>query len=286
MRYVIKRVRDWKNMRLKRDLNTFQLDESDQTLYSNRLFGFSHGTGKGGFEKILQGGSIKSSFNIRVAQRAVNRHLTGGDQGHDGQYTVYFRFVEKKNSGTDTIPTAIVRSLGGVGGGSGYVFFVSLNKIVQSGACFALASGVDGMNGASCFTDKKLQQAGRAYGKNFDPVIFGRRQFELGLEAAEAESRGNEIGFYNSVSLDNVEIIMIRGLKKRTIPNYSFVMNYKIRNDSTMWKVYLRNGSTLNIGQQESRISQAAQISQVSQISQASRISQPTQPAQQPLQIQ
>lgn len=282
MKYVVKRVKDWKTS-LQRKLNTFQLEESDQTHYANRLFGFSHGTGEGGFEKILQCGSIQSSFNIREGQKAVNRNTTGGDRGHDGQYTVYFRFVEKRRIKDDRgIPAAIIRSLGGVGGGSGYVFFVTLNKVVQSGACFALAGGSDGQRGVNCFTNSKLEQARGRYGKNFKPVILGKTQFEFGLKAAEDNIRCNEIGFYDSVSLDNVEIIMTRENKTRNIPNYTFVKTYSEASSGQTWKVYLRNGSTLNIGQQESQMSQASQISQPSQ---ASQISQPSQPTQQLLQV-
>lgn len=278
MKYVvIGKVKDWKDTTKRRKLNTFQLEESDRELYSNRLFGFSHGTGEYGFNKILQSGRIESSFNIREAQKAVNKNTTGGDRGHDGQYTVYFRFVEKRKIKTDRgIPAAIVRSLGGVGGGSGYVFFVSLNKIVQSGASFALAGGTDGLGGVNCFTNSKLEQARGVYGKNFKPDILGKTQFELGLKAAEDNCRSNEIGFYNSVSLDNVEIIMIRNQSNRNIPNYTYVADYSERNNRGKWKVYLRNDSTLNIVQQKSRISQP---------SQASQISQPSQPTQQLLQV-
>ncbi len=282
MQYVvIEQVKDWKDTTKTRNLNTFQLDESDQTHYSNRLFGFSHGTGEGGFEKILRCGSIKSSFNIREAQRAVNRNTTGGDRGHDGQYTVYFRFVEKRRIKADRgIPAAIVRSLGGVGGGSGYVFFVTLNKIVQSGACFALAGGSDGQRGQNCFTDSRFEQDRGRYGENFSPVILGKTQFELGLKAAEENCRGNEIGFYDSVSLENVEIIMTHENRERIIPNYTLIMEWLKTNNNTPWKVYQRNGSMLNIVESASRESQASQISQPSQPSQ---ISQPT---QQLLQIQ
>lgn len=269
MIYVVKQVKDWKNTELERSLNTFQLVESDQDLYSRRLFGFSHGTNKDGFEKILQSGAIKSSFSIREAQKAGNRNLTGGDRGHDGQYTVYFRFVEKKRGSTDRgIPASIVRSLGGVGGGSGYVLFVTLNKIVQSEACFALAGGIDGQRGVNCFTDSKLKPAGTQCGKEIDPVYIGKRQFELGLEAAEANSRGNEIGFYDSISLQNVEIIMMHSRTRRNIPNYTCVTSYIKKNDRIPWKVYLRNGSALNIVQPASQLSQASQASSASQVSQ------------------
>lgn len=268
MKYVVKKVKDWKYPNLKRNLNTFQLDASDQTLYSNRLFGFSHGTSKEGFEKIIESGNIRSSFSIREAQKAENKNLTGGDRGHDGQYTVYFRFVEKKRGSTDRgIPASIVRSLGGVGGGSGYVFFVTLNKIVQSGACFALAGGIDGQRGVNCFTDSKLEQAKIRYGRNNGPVRLGETQFESGLKAAEANSRGNEIGFYDSISLQYVEIIMMHSRTRRNIPNYTCVTSYIKKNDRIPWKVYLRNGSTLNI------------VQPALSTSQASPISQPTQPA-------
>lgn len=269
MKHVVKQVKDWKNTKRIRNLNTFRLEESDEVLYSRRLFGFSHGTNQDGFEKILQSGEIKSSFNIREAQKAANRNLTGGDRGHDGQYTVYFRFVEKKRGSTDRgIPTSIVRSLGGVGGGSGYVFFVTLNKIVQSGACFALAGGVDGQRGINCFTDSKLKLVGTQRGEKSDPVSIGKNQFELGLKAAEANSRGNEIGFYDNVSLENVEIIMLHSRTRRNIPNYAYVMRYIKKNDCIPWKVYLRNGSTLNIVQPALRLSQASQASPASQVSQ------------------
>lgn len=241
MKHVIKTVKDWENTSRERTLNTFQLEAGDQHLYSGRLFGFSHGTNAYGFEQILHSGKILSSFNIREAQKASRKNPTGGDRKHDGQYTVYFRFVEKRMNRTDSgIPAAIVRSLGGVGSGSGYVLFVSLNKIVQSGTCFALAGDIDGLKGVNCF-DRKLAQNPLK-----KPIDIGKIQFELGLQAAETGSRNNEIGFFNSVSINDVEIIMICNCEKnKRIPNYTHVTNFK-KSDRTTWEVFLRNDSTLN----------------------------------------
>ncbi len=255
MKYVIKQVEDWKKSGSKKSLNTFQLDNNDYSEYSSKLFGFSHGTNCENLRKILDSGKINSSFNVRQAQIACGLNTTGGDRGHDGQYTVYFRFVEKEGSESDKdTPKAIIRSLGGVGGGSGCVLFVSLKKIVQSKICFALAGSSDGLKGSNSFTKEKLERAKESFEKrrssskeDFDPVFYGKKQFEFGLNAAQMNARSNEIGFFDSVPLENIEIIMIRGEGIETIPNYSLAGMFT-KNRSCKWKVFLRNGSNLDLG--------------------------------------
>jgi|GEM_PF-7002139 len=274
MKHIIKRVSDREHTGHKKNLNTFQLDDSDLHRYSGRLFGFSHGTNAEGLRKILESKKIDSSFNIRRAQSASGQNTTGGDRGHDGQYTVYFRFVEKRSGDNpDTgIPKAVVRSLGGVGGGSGCVLFVSLEKVVRNGICFALAGGGDGIRGINCFTESKLAQSRISFYRNkqnylnmqrrigltsvpvhgdggdisdydgdFSPVYLGKTQFELGLSAAESRARSNEIGFFDSIPLENVEIIMIRGRSLREISDYSETGTYSPRNSGSRWHIFLRN---------------------------------------------
>lgn len=75
-----------------------RLENTDVRAYNNELYGFSHRTNSTSLRNILQSGQIFSSYNLREQQRTEERHLTGGDRGHDGQHAVYFRFVEKKDA--------------------------------------------------------------------------------------------------------------------------------------------------------------------------------------------
>jgi len=69
----------------------------------------------------------------------------------------------------------------------------------------------------------------------------------LGLSAAEANARGNEIGFFNEVSLENVEVIMIGGKDFETIHNYSLAGTFPKDGTRSKWRFFLRNGSALNL---------------------------------------
>ena len=281
MRHISTQVPNWqtgKNVPKTITLHSFQFENTDVDEYSPSLYGFSHGTSATGLRSIIGARSINCSFNIRVQQMREEKPTTGGDRGHAGQHTVYFRYVVKRERRTTSIPSAIVGSLGGVGGGAGYVLFVSLEKAFQSGLRFALAGGSDGIGGQNCFTAdkmersrvffyrrknilcKRMEQPGyignndiyrkeynRLYSQEFSEKYLGITQFEMGLSAAQQGGQGNEIGFLGNISLNNVEVIMVRNNRFGTISNYTFVGTYHDVKENANWRVYLRNGSNLQL---------------------------------------
>lgn len=213
MRYVPQRVN-------RHTIHSFELDNVDYNKYTGQLRGFTHSTNTFGFGQIIASQTLMSSYLIRANQRIQGTHQTGGDRGHDGQYTVYFRFVEHKHN--VNLLSAILNSRGSVGSSGSAIFFFPFTQAVQHRKCFSLAGGIDGLHGTNCFKS--------------DDAMIADKKFWCGLDAAISNSRTNEIGFYGTVPINYIEVILFRSKVERNVVGFTWQGLYKDE-----WSVYTNN---------------------------------------------
>lgn len=210
---------------------SFYLDSGEEAYYKNKLWGFAHGTFKDNLQSIVNSGRLLCSFDRRVAQTDAGKNPTGKDRTHDGQYTVYFRYVVMKQKGQ--ILSDILSSLGSVGATGGLVFFFPLSQAVKIQKPFTLAGSIDGKNGENVITQERLDHAinrgSIRLTADDERVIrgarsdqresvrkaqmyqhYGRRCFDNGYDGASHRIKSSEIGFDKEVLLNDIQIILHR----------------------------------------------------------------------------